>query len=348
MKEAVVHGGPKVEIIDSPIPEPKAGQVIIKVEVSGSNPKDWKYPTWMPDAPALNQGDDIAGTVHSVGDGVFEFKKGDRVFAFHEMREPGGSYAEYAVAWAHTTALLPPKISYEEGAAIPLAALTAVVGLYAADRLNLPQPWSPATEPIPLLVYGAGAAVGSYVIQLAKKSNIHPIIAVAGRAQEHVEKLLDRSKGDTIVDYRKGDDAVVQGIKDALQGKKLYYAYDAVSENGSPQNIGKVLESGRATFVLPPQGKGWGDSFDGIANDVKQSLTMVGGVHDNVKDLGYVYSRYISKGLAEGWFSAHPQQVIPGGLGGVQEGLQNLKDGKASAVKYVFRISETEGAGSGK
>ena len=54
MKEALVHKGPKVEIIDSPIPVPERDQVVIKVVVSGSNPKDWKYPERMD--KAINQG----------------------------------------------------------------------------------------------------------------------------------------------------------------------------------------------------------------------------------------------------------------------------------------------------
>ena len=113
MKEAVVSKGPKVDIIDSPIPKPDAGQVVIKVAVSGSNPKDWKMPEWMTELPAMNQGDDIAGTIHAVGEGVTEFRVGDRVAAFHEMMKPHGSYAEYAVAWAHTTFFLPQKTSFE-------------------------------------------------------------------------------------------------------------------------------------------------------------------------------------------------------------------------------------------
>ena len=100
MKEAVVGKGPVVSIIDSPIPKPGPGQIVTKVVVSGSNPKDWKVPEWMPDAPPMNQGDDIAGTIYNVGEAVTEFQVGDRVAAFHEMLAPGGSYAEYAVSWA--------------------------------------------------------------------------------------------------------------------------------------------------------------------------------------------------------------------------------------------------------
>lgn len=350
MKEAFIAEGPKVEIKDVPIPKPGPGQVLTKVVVSGSNPKDWKVPAWMKDMPPMNQGDDIAGTVEAVGEGVSEFKKGDRVAAFHEMLSPHGSYAEYAISWAHTTFLLPAKTSFEEGAAIPLAALTAAVGLYAPNRLGLPQPWSPATKATPLVVYGASSAVGTYVIQLAQRSNIHPLICVAGRAQDHVEKMIDRSKGDTIVDYRNGDQAVADGIKKALNGQKLEYAFDAVSEKGSYVNIcnaGLDPKTGSITLVLPPP-TGWDQPFEEIPAGVKQSTTNVGSVHKDWKDLGFVSCRYFTRGLEEGWFRGQPQEVVPGGLGGVQTALENLRDGKASAVKYVFRIAETEGAGSGQ
>ncbi len=58
-----------------------------------------------------------------------------------------------------------------------------------------------------------------------------------------------------------------------------------------------------------------------------------------------MYCKFIGRGLEEGWFHAQPQEVVPGGLEGVQQGLQNLKDGKASAIKYVFRIEDTPGLG---
>ena len=142
----------------------------------------------------------------------------------------------------------------QEAAAIPLAALTAVVGLYASDRLNLPQPTAPATEPITIVIYGGSSAVGTYAIQFAKHSNIHPIIAVAGKAQDHVRSMLDSSKGDAIVDYRNGDKAVVQDIRNALQGRKLLHAYDATAGSNSFVNLSKVVEheGGKITLVLPP------------------------------------------------------------------------------------------------
>ncbi|KAF2708043.1 GroES-like protein [Pleomassaria siparia CBS 279.74] len=340
MKEAIVSEDLSVKIVDSPVPEPGPDQVVVQVVVSGSNPKDWKIPVFF--KQALNTGDDIAGIVHSVGANVFEFQKGDRVASFHEMMKPGGSYAEYAVGWQHTTFKLPKKVSFEDASTIPLAAMTSALGLY--KRLGLPAPWTPAEKPIPLVVYGGASAVGAFAIKLAVLSNIHPIIAVAGRGAPFVESIIDRSKGDIIIDYRDGDDAVVSGIRDALKGEKLEYAFDAVSEKGSYGNIVKVLDSttGSITFVLP------GRKYEGIPEGVKQSITSVGASHGDCKDFAYVFYRYFARGLDEGFFKTHPVEVVEGGLEGVSKALTNLKEGKASATKYVFRIADTKGVEGSK
>jgi len=176
------------------------------------------------------------------------------------------------------------------------------------------------------------------------RSNIHPIIAVAGKAHQHVDAMIDRSKGDTIVDYRNGPDELVKGIKDALKGATLRHAFDCISEHGSFQSICKILDPhGKITLVLP------GKDYSEIPDTVQWTTTFVGAVHGNpidLKDFGYVHSRYISKGLEDGWFKPQPQEIVPGGLGGVESALKNLKDGKASAVKYIFRIADTPGAGA--
>jgi NADPH:quinone reductase-like Zn-dependent oxidoreductase len=112
MKEAIIDKTVAVTIRDVEIPTPQPGQVLIKVVVSGTNPKDWKVPKWQPDN-VINQGDDIAGYVEAVGEGVQKFRKGDKVAAFHEMLSPHGSYAEYAIAWEHTTFHLTEKTSFE-------------------------------------------------------------------------------------------------------------------------------------------------------------------------------------------------------------------------------------------
>jgi NADPH2:quinone reductase len=195
---------------------------------------------------------------------------------------------------------------------------------------------------------------GAFTIKLAQQSNIHPIIAVAGKGEAFVEKLISREKGDTIIDYRKGDEAVVSGIKDAVKAagaNEVKYAFDAVSEKGSYVNISKVLakEGGRMTNVLP------GRDYKEVPDYIYRSTTTVGDSHAPVakakaaegiqtggKEFAFAFFRLYSRGLQEGWFSGHPYEVVPGGLGGVQKALADLKAGKNSATKYVLNIEDTK------
>jgi NADPH:quinone reductase len=147
---------------------------------------------------------------------------------------------------------------------------------------------------------------------------------------------------------------VVTGIKEALKAagaKEAHYAFDAVSDHSSFQNISKVLskQDSKITLVLP------GKDYSEIPEYIQKSTTMVGSVHMDPpeakaevgiktggREFGYVFFRLFSRGLQQGWFSGHPHEVIPGGLNGVEKGLSNLKGGVNSAVKYVFKIEDTK------
>lgn len=100
MKEAFAYPGPKVDVVESPIPTAGPFQMIVKVACVGLNPKDWKVADGaVPGVTYSNEGDDFSGVVHTVGQGVTEFKVGDRVGVFHKTLSPGGGWAEYAIAW---------------------------------------------------------------------------------------------------------------------------------------------------------------------------------------------------------------------------------------------------------
>lgn len=72
MREVLIHRGPRVESIDSPIPSPGVGEVTIKVHAVAMNPKDWKMSEWF-EGRAINEGEDIAGKFHAIGDNVIGF-----------------------------------------------------------------------------------------------------------------------------------------------------------------------------------------------------------------------------------------------------------------------------------
>ncbi|KAF3902212.1 Zeta-crystallin [Orbilia brochopaga] len=356
MKQVIVSKDLSTKIVEVPIPKPGPHEVLIKVVVVGSNPKDWKYPVFWSDQP-VPSGDDVGGIVEAVGEGVYELQKGDRVMTYRYYKTPTGGHAEYVIGYDFITAKIPDSVSFEDVATIPLAAMTAVVGLY--KTLHLPLPWQPATKPTPLVVYGAATAVGAFAIKLARLSNIHPIVGVVGRAKEYAETLIDRSKGDDLVDYRNGNDVVVKGIKEALAKngfESADHVFDAVSEHGSVLDAAAVLgKTGRVTGVLPLNQD---PKAANLSKDVDWVLTMVSDVFENQwtagseekkqgvitapKELGYLFSRWFVRGLAEGWFKAHPYEIVPGGLNGVEGAIKDLKAGKASAVKYVFRVADTK------
>ncbi|KAK9238560.1 chaperonin 10-like protein [Lipomyces kononenkoae] len=363
MKEVIVHPLPRLrgEIREVPIPIPADDEVVIKVVVAGSNVKDWSHITAL--NIAANSGDDIAGVVYSMGTSVqktAEFRVGDRVAAFHRMLTPGGAYAEYAVAPAHTTFIIPHNISFEEAATLPLVTLTAAISLFR--RQGLPPPWDPlssSSEPLPLIVYGASSALGAFAIKLARLSNIHPIIAICGASHEIVDPLLDFSQGDRIVDYRKGIDAMKASVKDALGGLEARHAFDAISSDRTWVPLAQILHESATSGPFQVSVVTGANRYDDpdIPSSVDLLYTYVGVGHygeykptmpkqpvdkERVKfdvEFAFLFYRYLSRLLARGNIRGHPFEVIPGGLAGVEEGLNKLKNGEARGIKYVYRVS---------
>ena len=223
---------------------------------------------------------------------------------------------------------------------MPLAALTAAVGLYA--RLQISPPWLPQPQGrrVPLLIYGASSAVGCYAVQLAKRSNTHPLICIAGRAKDYLEQFIDPAQGDIILDYRSDDAKLHRNILTALQGENLEMAFDAVSDERSGRITCGVLQAKESKLVqvLPKH-----LSTANVPEWITTFYSNVVDIHIDLKDFGLVFTRLLAQGLQDGWFKAQPHEVVPGGLSGVENGLRMLKEGKASAVKYVFHIGETPG-----
>ena len=346
-----------VTIHDVPIPALKAStEILVKVIASGVNPKDWKMQsgilTTISDCP--NSGDDVAGIVEATGCDVKDFHKGDRVAGLHELGTRGGSFAEYAILNEWTTFHIPEHISFEQACTVPMASLMAAIGFFGLLKITA-GPWaSSADRKTPLVIYGASSAMGTTIIQYAKMVDVHPLICVVGNGIELAEKLLKPEKGDVVVDYRKGDDAVVQGIRSALKGEKLEYAFDAVSAHGSWINIGQVLDPhGKITLVLP-------GTREELSPTVEQTCTMAGSLWKDLKfqksgvqgDLGLkvhgrkfglIFSRLVGRWLGDGRLAIYPYRKEPGGLAGLEGALKSLRGNKTTGFKHVILIADTPG-----
>lgn len=363
MLEAIFHPVPNPHVVvhDTSIPVPPPTYLLLKVIVASSNPKDWEHPTSL--QRSLNSGDDLSGTVAALGpDAPSSFKVGDRVAAFHPMMSPGGAYAEYALAPATTTCHIPDSMSFEEASTIPLVSTTAALTLFR--RQNFPSPWSKTSQTsstTPLIIYSASSSLGSFAVKLARLSNIHPIIAIAGSSASYVAKLLDTAKGDVLLDYRVGKAQLISQVRshlESLGGLKAHHAFDCFSGHESWVPLSQMLDpsppSGVRNIVSVVSGAGKYDSPD-IPASVEIVYTYVGTVHsgaylphmpkqaskeDAEEDPEFVkaFFAWLEGALQRQEFVGHPFDVVPGGLRGVEEGLRRLRMGETGGKKMVYRI----------
>ena len=199
-------------VIEVPTPAPADDEILVRVEASSINPIDilvagGRYP-WAPSTFPLVPGWDFAGVVEAVGAAVTRFAVGDDVFGhwskttFHD-----GSWADYLAIGEHASvAHRPAGLTPQQAAAVPLAAVTAVLAVDHVVR-------APGDT---VLVVGAGGAVGAYVVQLAARVGAH-VIATARPGDE--ARVLDLGADET-VDYRSQDlvEVVRARFPDGLQG----------------------------------------------------------------------------------------------------------------------------------
>jgi NADPH:quinone reductase-like Zn-dependent oxidoreductase len=223
MKTIVIDQyGDKEELKEKELakPEPKRDEVLIETHAAAVNPIDWKLrygylkDMFSFDFPIV-LGWDASGIVTEVGKDVTSFNKGDRVFVRPELTNRG-TYAEYTTAKADLVAKMPENISFEEGAAVPLAGLTAYQCLLDVGKLE-------AGEKV--LIHAGPGGVGSFAIQIAK--NLGAYVATTG-STKNVE-FLKSLGADEVIDYTKADfsqilenyDLVVDTLGGEIQKKSF-------------------------------------------------------------------------------------------------------------------------------
>lgn len=348
MKNLIVYYDPDLttSLEDIPIPEYGDNEVLIKVIVAGSNPKDWKHPAPGYFDNKLNQGDDVGGVVEAVGKNVKNFHKGDRVAGFHEMDTKRGTYAEYTVCPSQTVFHIPESMTFEEAATMPLAAYTAAVGLYR--QLNLPMPCgrsdeAAALEKVPLIVNAASSAVGAFAVKLAKLNPIiSPIIGIAGASAATAKE----AGCDVVVDYRRKD--VAGQLEKALNGKKVQHVFDANNSLNSVNYLLPVLDAEKGRYTMTSGGADFDQQLEAHkAHGVWFERIWVGSVHETKvagsQMFGAVMSRIFEWAIEEGRFSGQPYTIVPGGLNGILDALIQLRDRKGGNTKFVTRIQDTSG-----
>lgn len=196
------YGPPSVlQLTEVAKPVPPDGQLLVRVRAASANPADWHT---MRGAPFLARlvnglfkprnprlGLDLSGQVEALGSAVTGFQPGDEVFGCLAVDEMG-SFAEYVCLPPKRIAIKPAGLTFEQAAAVPLAAFTALQGLRDKGRIQAGQK---------VLVNGASGGVGSFAVQIAKSYGTEVTGVCSTRNLELVRSL----GADRVIDYTARD-----------------------------------------------------------------------------------------------------------------------------------------------
>ena len=184
----------KLEDINRPVPNDD--QVLIKVRAASVNPYDWHFMRGIPYVMRMEAGlrkpkvtrlgGDVAGQVEAVGKNVTRFKAGDEVFGLCN-----GAFADYCLGRSKL-AMKPASMTFEQAAAVPVAAVTALQGLRDKGKIETGQR---------VLINGASGGVGTFAVQIAKSLGANVTGVCSGRNVEMVRSL----GADQVIDYTKED-----------------------------------------------------------------------------------------------------------------------------------------------
>ncbi|MEH1968954.1 NAD(P)-dependent alcohol dehydrogenase [Nostoc sp.] len=253
MKAVVIRRYGATEVLqyeDLEQPKIEPTQLLVKVRASSVNPIDWKIRQGMLSLIVGSKfpkilGFDVAGDVVAVGSSVTRFKPGDAIYGSTSF--PGGGYAEFAAIPENLAAFKPTNLSYEEAAAVPLAALTALQALRNEGNIQTGQN---------VLINGAAGGVGFFAVQIAKALGA----VVTGVSSTKNLDLVKSLGADRVIDYTQQDftedTAQYDIIFDAVGKRSLSQTKRVLKPKGiyittlpSPE----VLLEGVLTAFLPGQ-----------------------------------------------------------------------------------------------
>jgi NADPH:quinone reductase-like Zn-dependent oxidoreductase len=280
MKAMVQHeyGAPPhvLQLADVAMPIVGEHDVLVSVRASSANPWDWHY---IRGEPVLLRpaglggirkpkfpvpGGDLAGTVEQVGSGVTAFKPGDEVYGFGH-----GAFAEYIAVGQGTLAPKPTNLTFEQAAAVPLAAVTALQCLRAGGI-------QPGQH---VLIVGASGGVGTFAVQIAK----HLGTQVTGVCSTRNMDLVRRLGAEHVIDYTE---------QDFTAGAARYDLALQLGGTYSPAAVRKVLTP-HGTLI---QSSGDGGRWFGPVGNIIKALALNAFVGQTLKS---VTAEVTAQALAE-------------------------------------------------
>ena len=221
-----------LQLVDAEKPEIGSGEVLIKVHAAAVNPYDWHMVRGDPRIARLMggvgltkpktriAGVDVAGVVSQIGADVQDLLPGDEVFGFAQ-----GAFAEYAVADANLVVRKPADLSFEQAAALPMAAVTALHAIRDRGRVQPGQR---------VLVNGAAGGVGAYAVQIAATMGAE-VTGVCSGPKSDLVRLIGATH---VIDYASEDfaDGAVR--------------YDLILDNVGNRTVGELRRAATPTGTV--------------------------------------------------------------------------------------------------
>lgn len=270
------YGSPDVlEFTDIEKPGPAANEVLVKVRAAAVNPLDWHYMRGSPYIMRLGSGIgaptdtrlgvDFAGTVEAVGDKVTKFAPGDNVFGGRT-----GAFGEYVtVREDHALILMPPGVTFEQAASVPIAGITALQALRDHGKLQRGDK---------VLINGASGGVGTFAVQIAKSYGAEVTGVCSTRNVDMVRSL----GADHVIDYKQAS---------YTEGDEQYDLIVDMVGNHSLSANRKVLQPDGILVIVGGPG---GDWIRGLIGPLKAWL-----VSPFVsQDIGMMLARFNQEDLA--------------------------------------------------
>jgi len=215
-------------------PTPKADEVLVKVHAASVNAYDWHLLTadiflvrlmggGLRRPKKAIPGVDIAGRIEAAGSNIKQFRPGDEVFGDISACDSGG-FAEYVSVPEHALALKPAALSFEEAAAVPMAAITALQGLRDQGKIQAGQK---------VLINGASGGVGTFAVQIAKAFGAE-VTAVCSTRNLDLARTLG---ADRVIDYTQEDFTRNGQTYDLILAANGYHPLSAYKRALTPQGI---------------------------------------------------------------------------------------------------------------
>jgi len=277
--EIAKPGGPEVlTAVERPTPAPRAGEILVKVAAAGVNRPDvlqrmgnYAPPPDASDLPGL----EVSGTVVACGDGVKQWKPGDRICALTH----GGGYAEYCAVPAVQALPMPKGLSDVEAASLPETFFTVWNNVY--DRAKL----APGES---LLVQGGSSGIGVTAIQMALATGNRVLVTAGSDEKCAACVALGAEKA---INYRTQD--FVAEVQTATGGKGVNVILDMVGGDYVPRELKCLADEGRLVFIAFQRGM----KTELDLNEVMRRRLMLTG--STLRPRTVEYKGYVAQNLRE-------------------------------------------------